>query len=152
MKRLPNRPNVTMFASANRMLCRVLNRPGESVACVVFLSGRTNEEGGSERGIHYQRGAEFNKTVETTACRRLSHGERNIRPRNRRRSCRGKVFCAHKVGFDVSILICVRRAVFCRMRLPSFCCIASACLHRAFERSWFVRVEKWKRCAKINNK
>ena len=47
MKHLPNRPNVTMFALANRMLCRVLNRQGVSVACVVFLSGRTNEEGGS---------------------------------------------------------------------------------------------------------
>lgn len=114
MKHLPNRPNVTMFASANHMLCRALNRQGESVACVVFLSGRTYEEGGSERGIHYQRGAEFNKMAETTACRRLSHGERNIRPRNRRRFCRGKVlfFCARKVGVDVSILICVRRAVF----------------------------------------
>ena len=114
MKHLPNRPNVTMFASANRMLCRVLNRQGESVVCVVFLSGRANEEGGSGRGIHYQRGAEFNKMAETTACHRLSHGERNIRPRNRRWFCRGKVlfFCAHKVGFDVSILICVWCAFF----------------------------------------
>lgn len=51
MKHLPNRPNVTMFASANRMLCRVLNRQGVSVACVVFLSGRTNEEGGSGHGV-----------------------------------------------------------------------------------------------------
>lgn len=92
MKRLPNRPNVTMFASANRMLCRVLNRQGESVVCVVFLSGRTNEEGGSGRGIHYQRGAEFNKMAETTACRRLSHGERNIKLRNQGWFCRGKVF------------------------------------------------------------
>ena len=52
MKRLPNRPNVTMFTSANRMLCRVLNRQGVSVASAVFLSGRTNEEGGSGRGVH----------------------------------------------------------------------------------------------------
>lgn len=59
MKRLPNRPNVTMFASANRMLCRVLNRQGESVACVVFLSGRTNEESGSGRGVHDRMSAEF---------------------------------------------------------------------------------------------
>lgn len=51
MKRLPNRPNVTMFASANRMICCVLNRQGVSVACVVFLSGRTNEEGGSGCGV-----------------------------------------------------------------------------------------------------
>lgn len=50
--------------------------------------------------------------METTACRRLSHGERNIKLRNQRWFCRGKVFCAHKVGFDVSILICVRSAVF----------------------------------------
>ena len=40
------------------MLCRVLNRQGESVACVVFLSGRTNEEGGSGRGVHDQMSAE----------------------------------------------------------------------------------------------
>ena len=58
MKRLPNRPNVTMFASANRMLCRVLNRQGVSVACVVFLGGRTNKEGGSRRGVHDQMSAE----------------------------------------------------------------------------------------------
>ena len=58
MKRLPNRPNVTMFASANRMLCRVLNRQGESIARVVFLSGRTNEEGGSGRGVHDRMSAE----------------------------------------------------------------------------------------------
>lgn len=58
MKHLPNRPNVTMFASANRMLCRVLNRQGVSVACVVFLSGRTNEEGGSGRGVHDRMSAE----------------------------------------------------------------------------------------------
>lgn len=58
MKRLPNRPNVTMFASANRMLCRVLNRQGGSFACVVFLSGRTNEEGGSGRGVHDRMSAE----------------------------------------------------------------------------------------------
>lgn len=58
MKRLPNRPNVTMFASANRMLCRVLNRQGVSVACVVFLSGRANEEGGSGRGVRDQMSAE----------------------------------------------------------------------------------------------
>ena len=52
MKRLPNRPNVTMFALANRMLCRVLNRQGVSVASVAFLSGRTNEGGGgSGRGV-----------------------------------------------------------------------------------------------------
>ena len=50
--------------------------------------------------------------METTACRRLSHGELNIKLRNQRWFCRGKVFCAHKVGFDVSILICVRCAVF----------------------------------------
>lgn len=103
-----------MFASANRMLCRVLNRQWVSVACVVFLSVRTNEGSGSGRGIHYQQGAEFNKMAETTACRRLSHGERNIKLRNRRRFLRGKglFFCARKVGFDVSILICVRCAVF----------------------------------------
>lgn len=58
MKRLPNRPNVTMFASANRMLCCVLNRQGVSVASVVFLSGRTNEEGGSGRGDHDRMSAE----------------------------------------------------------------------------------------------
>ena len=58
MKHLPNRPNVTMFASANRMLCRVLNRQKVSVACVLFLSGRTNEEGGSGRGVHDQMSAE----------------------------------------------------------------------------------------------
>ena len=40
------------------MLCRVLNRQGESVACVVFPSGRTNEEGGSGRGVHDQMSAE----------------------------------------------------------------------------------------------
>ena len=57
----PNRPNVTMFASAKRMLSRVLNRQGVSVACVVFLSGRTNKEGGSERGIHDRMSAEVNK-------------------------------------------------------------------------------------------
>ena len=112
VKHLPNRPNVTMFASANRMLCRVLNRQGVLVACVVFLSGRTYEEGGSERGIHYQRGAEFRKMAETTACRRFLRGEHNIKPRNRRWLCRGEVFCVRKVGFDVSILICVRFAVF----------------------------------------
>ena len=58
MKRLPNRPNVTMFASANRMLCRVLNRQKVSVACVVFLRERTNEAGGSERGVHDRTSAE----------------------------------------------------------------------------------------------
>lgn len=58
MKHLPNRPNVTMFASTNRMLCRVLNRQGVSVACVAFLSGRTNEEGGSGRGVHDRMSAE----------------------------------------------------------------------------------------------
>ena len=52
--------------------------------------------------------------METTACRRLSHGGRNIKPRNQEWFCRGKVlfFCARRVGFDVSILICVRCAVF----------------------------------------
>lgn len=40
------------------MLCRVLNRQGVSVACVVFLSGRTNEEGGSGRCVHDQMSAE----------------------------------------------------------------------------------------------
>lgn len=59
MKHLLNRPNVTMFASANRMLCRVLNCQGVSVACAVFLGGRANEEGGSERGVHDQMSAEF---------------------------------------------------------------------------------------------
>lgn len=58
MKHLLNRPNVTMFTSANRMLCRVLNRQGVSVACVVFLSGKTNEEGGSGRGVHDRMSAE----------------------------------------------------------------------------------------------
>ena len=52
MKRLPNRPNVIMFASVNCILCRVLNCQGVSVDCAVFLSGRTNEEGGSGRGVH----------------------------------------------------------------------------------------------------
>lgn len=42
------------------MLCRALNRQGESVARVVFLSGRTNEEGGSGRGVHDQMSAEVN--------------------------------------------------------------------------------------------
>ena len=50
--------------------------------------------------------------METTACRSLLHGERNIKLHNQRWFCRGKVFCAHKVGVDVNILICVRRAVF----------------------------------------
>lgn len=58
MKHLPKRPNVTMFASANRMLCHVLNRQGVSVACVVFPSGRTNEEGGSGLGVHDRMSAE----------------------------------------------------------------------------------------------
>lgn len=58
VKHLPNRPNVTTFATANRMLCRVLNRHGVSVACVVFLSGRTNEEGESGCGVHDQMSAE----------------------------------------------------------------------------------------------
>ena len=58
MKRLPNRSNVTMFASASRMHCRVLNRQGVSVACVVFLSGRTNEEGGSGGGVNDRMSAE----------------------------------------------------------------------------------------------
>ena len=80
------------------MLCRVLNRQGVSVACVVFLSGRTNKEGGSERGIHYQRGAEFRKMAETTACRRLLRGEHNIKPRNRRWLCRGEVFLRTQGG------------------------------------------------------
>lgn len=48
-----------MFASANRMLCRVLNRQGVPVACVVFLSGRTNEEGGSGCGVHDRMSAEI---------------------------------------------------------------------------------------------
>ena len=73
------------------MLCRVLNRQGVSVACVVFLSGRTNKEGGSERGIHYQRGSEFRKMVETTACRRLLRCGHDIKFRNQRRFCREKV-------------------------------------------------------------
>ena len=120
MKHLPNRPNVTMFASTNRMLCRVLNCQGVSVACVVFLSGRTNEEGGSERGIHYQRGAEFRKMAETTACRRLLRGEHNIKPRNRRWLCRGEVFCVRKVGFDASAWLCAMcAAFFCEARLLS---------------------------------
>lgn len=95
------------------MLCRVLNRQGVSVACVVFLSGRTNKEGGSERGIHYQRGSEFRKMAETTACRRLSHGERNIKTAIGGDFAEERFFfCAHKEGFDVSVLICVRCAVF----------------------------------------
>lgn len=64
MKRLPNRPNVTMFASANRMLCRVVNRQGVSVACVVHLSVRTYEEGGSGRGVHDRMGAEVDNEWE----------------------------------------------------------------------------------------
>ena len=120
MKRLPNRPNVTMFASVNCILCRVLNRQWVSVDCAVFLSGRTNEEGGSERGIHYQRGAELNKMAEATACRRLLRGEHNIKPRNQRRFCRGKVFCVRKVGFDASAWLCaVCAAFFCEARLLS---------------------------------
>ena len=58
MKRLPNRPNVTMFATVNHMLLCVLNRQGVSVDCVVFLGGRTNEEGGSGRGVHDRMSAE----------------------------------------------------------------------------------------------
>lgn len=61
MKRLPNRPNVTMSASVNCILCRVLNRQGVSVARMVFLSGRTNEAGGSGRGVHDRTSAEVNK-------------------------------------------------------------------------------------------
>lgn len=64
MKRLPNRPNVTMFASASRMLCRVPNRQGVSVARVVFLSGRTNEEGCSGRGVHDRMSAEVDNKWE----------------------------------------------------------------------------------------
>ena len=40
------------------MLCCVLNRKGEPVAGVVFLSGRTNEEGGSGSGVHDRMSAE----------------------------------------------------------------------------------------------
>lgn len=58
MKHLPNRPNVTTSASVNCILCRVLNRQGVSVASEVFLSGRTNEEGGSGRGVHDRMSAE----------------------------------------------------------------------------------------------
>ena len=136
------------------MLCCVLNRQGVSVACVVFLSGRTNKEGGSERGIHYQRGSEFRKMAETTACRRLLRGEHNIKPRNRRWFCRGKVFCARKMGFDVSILICVRCAALFFVECGFLPFVAShplASIEHLKDRD-FVRVEKWKRCAKINNK
>ena len=94
------------------MLCRVLNRQGVSVACVVFLSGRTNKEGGSERGIHYQRGSEFRKMAETTACRRLLRGEHNIKTAIGGDFAEERFFCVRKAGFDVSILICVRFAVF----------------------------------------
>lgn len=74
MKHLPNQPNVTMFASVNCMLCRVLNRQGVSVACVVFLSGRTNEEGGSGRGVHDRMSAE----VDNEWKQRLAAGFRMV--------------------------------------------------------------------------
>ena len=59
--------------------------------------------------------------METTACRRLSHGERNIKLRNQRRFCRGKVFLRTQSGiwckhFD----LCSVRAFFVECGFFSF--------------------------------
>lgn len=117
-----------------------------------FLSKRTYEEGGSGRGVHYRMSAEVNILAETTACRRLSHGERNIRPRKRRWFCRGKVFAHTRWGL-MWVFGFVPGAPFFFVERDSFlCCIASARLHWALKCLRFVRVEKWKRCAEINNK
>ena len=136
------------------MLCRVLNRQGVSVACVVFLSGRTNEEGGSGRGVHDRTSAEFNKMAEATACRRLLRGEHNIKPRNQRRFCREKsAFCVRKVGFDASIWIRIRGAVyFFVVRDSFFVVLRSLASAGRLKDRVLLRVEKWKRRAKINNK
>ena len=91
--------------------------------------------------------------AETTACRRLSHGERNIRPPQSEVILPRKGFCAHKVGFDVSILICVRCAVLFfveRGFLPFVASHPLASIGRLKDRD--PCVEKWKRCAEINNK
>lgn len=51
--------------------------------------------------------------METTACRRLLRGEHNIKPAIGGDFAEKRFFfCARKAGADVSILICVRRAVF----------------------------------------
>ena len=94
------------------MLCRVLNCQGVSVACAVFLGGRANEEGGSGRGVHDRMSAE----VDNEWKQRLAADFRMVNATQSPAIGGGfageRFFCAHKVGLDVSILICVRCAVF----------------------------------------
>lgn len=91
--------------------------------------------------------------METTACRRLLRGEHNIKPAIGGDFAEKRFFfCARKAGFDVSIWIRVRSAPFFVVRDPFFVVLRSLASTTRLKNRVLLRVEKWKRRAKINNK
>lgn len=79
---------------------------------MVFLSGRTNEEGGSERGVHDRMSAEVDNEWKQRLAQAFAWRTRHKAPQPEAILPRKSAFCVHKVGFDVSIWSRVRSAVF----------------------------------------